>query len=526
MIPRLSSPRVSRLRPLGLQHFIQDTLRDVLDVTCVVYLDDILIFSKTQADHDDHVKDVLTRLRVAGLYANANKCEFDKSQVEYLGYIVGADGIKMNPKKLQTIADWPAPRTLRDVQSFLGFTNFYRRFIEGYAHKALGLNVLTKKDSRQFRMTPAALESFEVLKRAFLSAPILRHFDPSRASTLVTDASDFAIAGIHLQPDDLGILHPVAYFSRKLSPAEINYEVYDKELLAIVKSFRDMRSWLIGTSSPVSVISDHKNLEYFMTSQVLNRRQARWSMFLSEFNFRLDYAPGKRNLADAPSRRADYFPQEGDDVLLEQRKTLLSSEHLERLSPRDCPAAAQSAEPKPIDIAAITTAAIDNSELLQQFKLACRDDTEWREAIYHGNSDFSVTDDLVFHAGRLYVPPSLRADVLKSRHDAFTAGHPGRARTLNLVQRDFSWPGITTFVRQYVSTCDVCAHIKAPRHKPFGLLNPLDIPDRPWRSLSMDFIVKLPLSHGFDSIWVVCDRFTRAAHFIPCNETITAPDLA
>lgn len=144
-----------------------------------------------------------------------------------------------------------------------------------------------------------------------------------------------------------------------------------------------------------------------MTSRVLNHRQARWSMFLSEFNFRLNYAPGKRNLADALSRRADYFSQEGDDVLLEQHKTLLSSTHLKRLSPRDRPAAAQGAEPKPIDIGAIMTAAIDNSELLQQFKLACRDDTKWREAIYHGNSDFTVTNDLVFHTGRLYVPPSL-----------------------------------------------------------------------------------------------------------------------
>ena len=516
--------------PATFQAFIQDTLRDLLDITCVVYIDDILIFSKNQADHDVHVQQVLERLQAAGLYANAKKCEFDKSQVEYLGYLVGADGIKMNPKKLATVSDWPVPRTLRDVQAFLGFTNFYRRFIDRYAEKALALNALTKKDTRGFTFTPAAGESFESLKSAFLSAPVLRHFDPTLPSTLMTDASDFAIAGIHLQPDEHGLLHPVAFFSRKLSPAEINYEVYDKELLAIVDSFRDMRAWLIGTGTPVSVISDHRNLEYFMTSRVLNRRQARWSMFLSEFNFRLDYAPGKHNPADAPSRRPDFAPSDGDEVLLEQRKTIITSVHTERLDPCDKPEALPGSphapSPSQASISSLSSLAIDNSELLERFKSATREDVEWREALATGSQDFEVHDNLVFHKGRLYVPAPLRAAILHSRHDALTAGHPGRARTQSLVERDYSWPGLQTFVRRYVSACDTCARIKAPRHKPYGLLQPLDIPDRPWRSISMDYIVKLPLSHGYDSIWVVCDRLTRAAHFIPCCETMTAPDLA
>ena len=131
--------------PATFQAFIQDTLRDLLDITCVVYIDDILIFSKNQADHDVHVQQVLERLQAAGLYANAKKCEFDKSQVEYLGYLVGADGIKMNPKKLATVSDWPVPRTLRDVQAFLGFTNFYRRFIDRYAEKAGGVGAKRRK---------------------------------------------------------------------------------------------------------------------------------------------------------------------------------------------------------------------------------------------------------------------------------------------------------------------------------------------------------------------------------------------
>jgi hypothetical protein len=133
---------------------------------------------------------------------------------------------------------------------------------------------------------------------------------------------------------------------------------------------------------------------------------------------------------------------------------------------------------------------------------------------------------MVFHKGRLFVPSTLRAEILHSRHDTLTAGHPGRTRTLKLVQRDYSWPGIATYIRRYVEACDICPRIKTVRHRPFGPLQPLDIPSRPWTSISMDFIVKLPASHGYDSIWVVCDRFSRAAHFIPCNETLTAPELA
>ena len=232
------------------QGYIQNALRDLLDVMCVVYIDDILIFSRTQEEHDRYVALVLERLRAAGLYANAKKCEFDKSQVEFLGYIIDASGVQMNLRKLDTIASLPHPRSVKDIQSFFGFTNFYRRFIDKYANIAAPLNALTKKSARTqpFVLDDQEARAFEALGHAFVSSPILRHFDPERPPTLVTDVSDFAFAGILHQPDDDGFLHPVSYVSRKLSPAEINYEIYNKELLAIVESFRHMCAWLIGTA--------------------------------------------------------------------------------------------------------------------------------------------------------------------------------------------------------------------------------------------------------------------------------------
>ncbi|KAJ3495813.1 hypothetical protein NLJ89_g10573 [Agrocybe chaxingu] len=516
--------------------------------------DDILIFSQSQDEHDHHVKLVLDRLRNANLFANAKKCEFDKTEVEYLGYLIGADGIKMNPKKLATISEWPVPHTIHEVQSFLGFTNFYCRFVHRYASIALPLNKLTRKGV-PFYFAEAERDAFEKLKRAFTSYPVLRHYDPSRPATLSTDASDFALSGVLQQPDDNGHLHPIAYHSRKLSPAEINYEIHDKELLAIIDSFRDMRAWLMGTAQPITVVCDHKNLEYFMSSHVLNRHQARWSMFLSEFDFRLDWAPGSKNVADAPSRRPDFLPKKGDDVLEFQRKALLTPLHTERIFPSDNLVSVSSLSTS--TVSALTTLVIDNSELLKCFKTAFQEDTEWREAMLRGDTDFTAQDDMVFHKGRVYVPKSLRPEIIYSRHDCYSVailvvrsqstrscttirgpeiiysrhdcvlgGHPGRTLTVNKIMRDYSWPGIYTYIRRYVAACDTCNRTKIPRHKPYGLLRPLDIPERPWKSISMDFVVKLPKSHGYDSIFVVCDRFTRAAHFIPCLESLSAPDLA
>ncbi|RXW13329.1 hypothetical protein EST38_g12526 [Candolleomyces aberdarensis] len=506
--------------PSVFQAFIQDTLRDFLGVFCVVYLDDILIFSRTQEEHDEQVKLILNRLKNARLYANPQKCEFDKSEVEYLGYIIGADGIKMNPKKLATISEWPTPHSSHDVQVFLGFCNFYRRFVDHYADIALPLHALTHKNT-SFLWSDTERNAFEKLKRVFTSDPVLRHYDPSKPSTLVTDASDFALSGILQQPDDAGHLHPVAFHSRKFSPAEIHYDAHDKELLAIIDSFRDMRAWLMGTTHTIAVACDHRNLEYFMKSQPLNRRQSRWSMFLTEFDFQLDWIPGTQNPADGPSRRPDFVPKRGDDVLNVTRKALITPYHLSRLYPN-----LTSEISPPRSISALTTLSIDNSELLKRFQDAYHADTKWREAILRGDSDFTAQDNMVFHKGRVFVPKPLRAEILYQRHDCVLSGHPGRTLTVKNVMRDYSWPRIYTYVRRYVAACDTCNRIKIPRHKPYGLLKPLEIPERPWKSISMDFIVKLPKSHNYDSIWVVCDRLTRAAHFVPCVEDMSAQDLA
>src|SRR6266487_2239552 len=282
------------------QAYINQALVGLVDVTCVIYLDDILIFLEDVGEHTAAVREVLDRLRTHKLYANINKCVFFTDEVEYLGFIISPQGIRMDPTRIDTITDWPLPALFREVQMFLGFANFYRRFgsVEG-------------KKPGPFRMTPEAIEAFAALKRAFTQAPILRHFDLALPIQVEADASGFALSGILSQLYGTR-WHPVAFFSRKLTPIECRYETHDKELLAIVRSFDHWDHYLRGAQAPVRVRSDHDNLVYFMTKRRLNGRQSRWAESLARYDFFIEYQPGKRNPADGPSRRPDYRP-DGED---------------------------------------------------------------------------------------------------------------------------------------------------------------------------------------------------------------------
>ena len=212
-----------------------DIFRDFLDIFTIIYLDDILIFSKTQEEHDEHVCQVLRRLQEYGLY-ELEKFSFDLNRVEFFGYIVSSEGISMDPANVQTILELRTPQSVRDVQCFLGFANFYRKFIRNYSKKVLPLTQLIHKN-QPFIWSSSATEAFKSLKRAFTSAPILIHANQDKPFIFETDASNFALGSVLSQPNENGLLYPTAFHSRKFEAMEINYEVHDKELLAIVDSF-------------------------------------------------------------------------------------------------------------------------------------------------------------------------------------------------------------------------------------------------------------------------------------------------
>jgi len=251
--------------PAAFQCFVNTIFADMLDVCIIVYLN-ILIYSEDMESHQQHIQEVLCHLQLHGLFAKLEKCEFHSDLVEYLGYCLSPDCLTMSLDKLQTISDWSKCRKVKDIQSFLGFANFYHQFIFNYSDIVVPLTWLTQKDA-PWNFSEDCQHSFNALKHAFTTMPILTHFILDTPIIMETDASDYAIAGILSITCADREIHPVAYYSQTLTTLELNYDTHDKELLAIFEAFQNWHHYLKGSTSPIDVVTDHKNLEYFSTSK-------------------------------------------------------------------------------------------------------------------------------------------------------------------------------------------------------------------------------------------------------------------
>ena len=308
---------------------MNDILREHLDLTAVGILDDVIIFSEDPSLHVQHVRSILQILRDNRLYAKVEKCEFDKDHMTFVGYMVSKSGIGMDPAKLSTILEWPVPKSIKDVQSFLGFANFYRKFILHYSSLTTPLTTLTRK-AVKFTWSAEAEAAFRQLQSSFTSAPILQHFQPELPLTIEADASDFALGCILSQPSAAGVLHPICFYSRKFTAAELNYPIYDKELLAVVEGFRQWRVYVEGAAHPVQVFTDHKNLEYFSSARTTSRRHARWAATLAAYDYTISFRKGASNgKPDALSRRPNYIPPPLSSLpILAQAAPLIHTPHL------------------------------------------------------------------------------------------------------------------------------------------------------------------------------------------------------
>ncbi|KAJ1595670.1 hypothetical protein NDA11_007199 [Ustilago hordei] len=401
--------------PAHFQSFINDIFRDIIGIYVVVYLDDFLIFSDTEEAHVKHVTEVLARLRSNRLFAKLSKCEFHTKTVEFLGYIIKPMGIEMDPEKVRTVKEWPMPESIHDIQRFLGFANFYRRFIAHFARIAKPLTALVKPIERfkKFELPEEAQQAFHKLIQAFTSAGVLQHFDYHLPTRLETDASDFAIAGV-LKQEHEGRWHPVAFYSRKMSSAEKNYEIHDKELLAV-------------------------------------------------------YRPGdKGGEPDALTRRTDMQPAgEEQDHNVRQ---LLPPRVFKETADHDSLLVAPM----------ISMESIASKGLKDLVKIFQPLDQELQEI--HRKKPFELKDDLWYSGGRLVIPKVIM---------------PGRTNN---------------------------RHSRSAKE-------PLATPDRPWGSISLDFIEGLPTSKKYDSktydsILVIVDRLTKFAILAPTHKTVTAKQTA
>lgn len=586
-----------KVMPFGLtnalatfQAYINESLVGLLDEFCVVYLDDILIYSDSREEHTCHLHRVCERLRRASLFANLKKCQFFTETVEFLGYILSVEGVSMDMTRVASIQEWPQPKNLKEVQSFLGFANFYRRFIPGYAKVAVGLTDLTKstvkgKQVGAFIWTERAGESFRLLKAAFVSAPLLRHFDPARPIKVETDASVFALGAILLQPGDDGRFHPVAFCSRKMEDAETRYETYDQELLGIVYAFKQWRHFLEGASHPIEVLTDHNNLTRLKSVAKLVPRQARWMSYLSSFDFTISHQAGKRNPADAPSRRSDYERQRdssheflpvlqrklfaldqsgemqpmikriaaGTRSILNDRwigvdPPMVTSLERDTLSQCRYPSLVlEGVYPNPSFCRSVVVCAVRNEkayavvsdDMLDLIAAAQRRDEFAKKLIsrceskeFAGKDEWHLEKKVLCYKQAIYVPVdhTIRYVLLKLHHDGELAGHFGPDRTGELLKRKYYWPGMNDDVNWYVKSCVLCQGSKARRHKPYGDLSSLPVPQLPFQELTMDFITDLPASVldgvTFDGILVIMDRLTKMATYVATVKTLRADELA
>ncbi|GBG73111.1 hypothetical protein CBR_g12827 [Chara braunii] len=540
--------------PATFQRAMNDIFRDILEQYVLVYLDDILVYSRTLEEHLRHLRDVLDRLCRHGFYAKLSKCRFAQHKVDFLGHYVSDQGLHMDDAKITAIVEWPAPTSAKQLRSFLGLTSYYSNFIRGYARYSYILTSTLLRKNPPWAWTPLHEDAFRALKKAVTCTPVLHLPDFYRPFILTTDASDFPVGAVLSQvfsssPDSFhpriprfppptpttasyltptrpatdepsidysptiakdGIVEsrsgdcPIVFYSRQLLPAEINYTADEREVLAVVYATRHWRHYLDG--APFTVRTDNSVVQAFLTKSKLTPRQARWWRDLSEFSFTTEHIKGETNrVADALSRRPDH----------DQENIQLSS----------------------IPVTTVHHSVID--EFRTQYR-HCPDYRDIHATLRSGETvpNYSLGDNgLVYWHGsqgtkepRICVPSTgqLRVRAVAEFHDQAAAGHMGFHKTLARVSRLSVWPKRKDFVKDYVAECPTCQEVNSANHLPYGLLQPLPIPEGRWQSISMDFIGPLrpPTPRGHDAILVFVNRFTKRARFVPCRYAISACEVA
>ncbi|GBG92381.1 hypothetical protein CBR_g55289 [Chara braunii] len=468
--------------------------RAMLDRFVLVYLDDILVYSRSLEDHLGHLRRVLETLHRAKYKSNRDKCEFVRQELEYLGHFVTLEGISPLSDKIQAVQEWPETRNVTDVRSFLGLAGYYQRFIKGYSKIAAHLNKLQCED-RSFDFAEEARGSFFALKAALLSTEVLQIYDPLLPTRVTTDASGYGIGAVLEQHDGVD-WHPVEYFSKKVPIVHSIDDARKKELLAFVHALKRWQHFLLGRSQ-FRCVTDNNPLVFYKTQDTVNSTIARWMAFIDQFDFFPDHIPGKSNrFADALSRRPDQCT------------------------------------------AVYSTFEIDD-DLPNSFIRGYQADPEFRDKYTNCSSPNPTPSHYRIQEGYLLVhtwgkdllcvpsDPHLRTRLLGEFHDAPATGHFGVNRTIGRVRERFWCPGLLGDVTRYCESCEVCRRCKSRNHRPDGELRPLPVPLRRREAIAMYITGPFPKHKtGVDGILTVVDRLTKFAMFLPCRYHAKAPELA
>ncbi len=491
--------------PATFQRLMETVLGELRKQICFVYIDDIIIYSHSVAQHFIDLKIVLHRLDIAGLTINLKKCNFFLPEITFLGHVVSNKGITADPSKVEAIRAFPAPTTLKEVQRFLGLAGWYHRFVPGFSKIAEPLNSLKKK-GQKFKWTTQCQQAFDQLKACLTSPPILGHPDLQVPFIVYTDASDTGLGAILTQRKDPGREEVIAYGSRTLTGAENNYTATEKECLAVIWALEKWQHYL--EYKLFTVVTDHSALQWVMGSTKTNSRLIRWVLRLQKFNFVIEYRKGKLNIApDALSRSsvtanspitAIYAKQQMDqhpelpvtDIILweEQHK--------------DC------------EITKLLHAiAEEQSPQMEQYEVV--EDKLYRKT--------HLKNDQIHY--RVYVPSTLRQSLLQHYHAHPLSGHRGIFKTYKRLQEVAFWPGMWTDVKHHVRECVKCQTLRHDNQKPAGKLQSVTT-TKPNEMLGVDIMGPLPRSTQQNVyLLVFVDYYSRWVECFPMRHA-TAQSIA
>ncbi|OJT03284.1 Transposon Tf2-1 polyprotein, partial [Trametes pubescens] len=518
-------PQGCRNAPSTHQRRMFSALRPLIGSICHVYLDDIIIWSKSLDEHRHNVELVLQALRDAHLYCSDKKTHLFLTEVDFLGHHISARGVEADPKKIEKILNWPRPRSVADVRAFLGLVRYVANFLPNLAEHTALLTPLTGKDAElEFpEWSPKHQSAFEAIKQLVCSRECLTVIDHQNLGDnrifVSCDASDLRTGAMLSYGPSLETARPVAFESAQLRAAELNYPVHEKELLAIVRALKKWRVDLLGV--PFTVFSDHRTLENFHTQKDLSRRQARWQEFLAQYDFTIKYIRGEDNIAADVLSRADL----GDDEVLDV-STCAAVAVI-----RDATVALRSVLPEPTVVCAATTGCLrvvsDPTWLTSIREGYGRDKycTRLREQI--GSLGIRETNGLLFVGERLVIPRirDVREALFRCAHDAL--GHFGFDKSYAALRDAYHWPNMRKELEtMYIPSCEDCQRNKGSTSKPSGPLHPLPVPDGRGEAIAIDFVGKLPEDDGFDCIATITDRLGADMRLIPTRVDVTAEEFA